>query len=1410
MGELWIKVRTAFFSLCLLIDGAIYSLLNSIYKIYMALASARLLTNGMFIEMANRFYAIIGVAMLFVMAYVVIQGIVNPDNFAKAGGEGSQLLQRIGIAVIGLALVPGVFRIAYTGQDVILSQNIIGKIFLGYEDESNYISHGTVKIDEEELQFDSDGDGEPDQEDINQNDAITSSAGTVAAMSMWQAVFYPSDIDSKESLEQAAEEIECELPASSFVRGAQTLTRWGCGIAIAVSIFTLGASLLGAAALCGAAVAVDKIGTALDGKTINLKQAYGAAAATGNFTVFVTFAGKVAEGDIEYKILFSTIIGAAGAYFFLSFAIDMAVRAIKLVYMQIIAPVPLMLQILPKFKDNFQKWLKTTMSLFMEVFIRLTFVYTVAYLISHLMTIMQGGWLARANLNPVEIFLARAILIIGMLMFAKTAPQFISETLGISSGNLNLGIRKKLAEGGVLSVAAGAAGIGANFLSGTFTNMRNRWREGQKNGHGMIRNLAAGAGGFLTGGLGYAIRSAPQTIMDAKTAQRYRDVVDRTRDSYRRGKEDQANREAKRDERLKELREKYDYDPADREHAEKRSPIRWVTANASRQWQNGWSWIRDEFAAPPETLKPWQMQMEVEAKLKGYNDELTAAALEENDNYKQAVAARQRLDTQYGKRVLAQKLAEEMHANGSLSDEEYNALKNGDPSKLDEFMIKHADAYQEREWKEMRAADDKVKAAKKAATAEEVNKARVNKEGKVYKVMEKFLRENPDFVSKHGDMVIELDDKQQVRLGEYMAKNSGLNFEEGKVDGNYLNTDTDEKDVEVTLENGKKVLIRYRKDEKGNTVKTFDDGVNPPKVIDEIKDGKDIMIAGVRTPMKIKKMDKETFIKSSKVKMEDGKVKAFELAETLGGSVEYALDADTSERVTIKTDASGVETGKIIRGQLPPAELTIEDLGGSSIVEADGKIEVQAKIGTSGEKVKVAVQKSGETITARIADSEPITLDASVGSISLADASTIKVEDLVANLSLGDGDQVVKLDSGESLEVQISDSKVTSCQTVLTGSVSAEKLTGAIGAKPVIDVYATADALSAGESITLSDIVMTKGTDGSVTVSKAADGSKMTITTNATGEKQYTIQKNGTVITAGSEDEAKRSFADRAEVDVGEIEKLKEERRETKLKVFGAGSKTSDVTISPSASGEASFTVRSDTDKDRVKASRVVSGLREGETVKFDLPANQGEVSVTKSGGEVKYTVTDPKTKEASQPMTESEFKEKYKISVSSQEVTDSITDPGTKRVKIAGREFTVTNLDSAGITSHSKEITLKGISGITGPLASSSVGSSITLENGATIRIEPAGKTEGEKRFVYIDDTGASTYTSESELLASHSEISTQTVRGISREEIDKSDKKTATELLKNGLTNGLQNDERLQSALRRIGRNPSSGEKK
>ena len=184
----------------------------------------------------------------------------------------------------------------------------------------------------------------------------------------------------------------------------------------------------------------------------------------------------------------------------------MAVRCAKLAVLQIISPVPILARIIPGQESIFNNWIKKTMATFMEVFIRIAIIFFCIYLIS---TVSRSGGinfshdiLSGVSGRGVEST-AKVAIILGILMFAKQAPGFISQIFGIDSGNMKLGIKDKLASAGVF---AGGAALGAGTTA-LVRNAREGYANGIKNGKnkglsmlsGLKSGIAGGGSGFVRG-----------------------------------------------------------------------------------------------------------------------------------------------------------------------------------------------------------------------------------------------------------------------------------------------------------------------------------------------------------------------------------------------------------------------------------------------------------------------------------------------------------------------------------------------------------------------------------------------------------------------------------------------------------------------------------------------------------------------------------------------------------------------------------------------------------------------------------------------------------------------------------------------------------------------------------------------
>ena len=169
-----------------------------------------------------------------------------------------------------------------------------------------------------------------------------------------------------------------------------------------------------------------------------------------------------ATDNSKYKYFYIPVVGTVIAvimtFLMVGFCIDIAIRSFKLIILRMIAPIPVISYIDPKSaKDGaFSNWTKSLISTWLDLFIRLGILYFVLYMIDAVIL----SW--NFNLGNIGFFRNAVVvlfLIIGLLFFARQAPKFISDALGIkNSKGLGVGLGGMLAAGGALLGGAGLAG----------------------------------------------------------------------------------------------------------------------------------------------------------------------------------------------------------------------------------------------------------------------------------------------------------------------------------------------------------------------------------------------------------------------------------------------------------------------------------------------------------------------------------------------------------------------------------------------------------------------------------------------------------------------------------------------------------------------------------------------------------------------------------------------------------------------------------------------------------------------------------------------------------------------------------------------------------------------------------------
>ena len=394
-------VAETFWKIIIALVGSIFKLVNSAYRIFLALAEADIFENAEFDIITKNMYEILSIVMLFALAYGILVKIVDPEN-SKSGVDGKKILQKLVMAIVLLALIPSIFSFMFGLQEAILESNVLNSIFTG---SSNV---GAQNI---------------------QN------AGNVMAVNSFKPFFTPN-VNSDVNPEDARGSI-------------RNHTEYG---------ITLGNN--------------GSYGCKKDQCTLADVDTF--AEKTGDFGFYQAFAANINEGEVDFQWLIALVVGGFLVYAMISFCFDMALRVCKLAFFEIIAPIAIFCNVIPKMEDVFKKWLSNTTKTFISVFTRIIVMNFGVYLISIIVKNVDLGLD-----NPGNWFLnliAKCFLILGIVMFMRQAPKLLSDLFGFGDGDMKLGIRDKLKSSGAFAagaaIGAGTTGFVRNTVHGV-QNVRN-------------------------------------------------------------------------------------------------------------------------------------------------------------------------------------------------------------------------------------------------------------------------------------------------------------------------------------------------------------------------------------------------------------------------------------------------------------------------------------------------------------------------------------------------------------------------------------------------------------------------------------------------------------------------------------------------------------------------------------------------------------------------------------------------------------------------------------------------------------------------------------------------------------------------------------------------------------------------
>ena len=125
------------------IDSLVYAILSYMFQVYMYISSAKVFTEATFQDIAERAYIVVGVVALFLVAFSLLQALINPDN-TKGKNSPVKVIQNVLISIVLLGVTPMLFNFAYDLQNRVINSGILQKLILG----GNTVTGQMVDCDE--------------------------------------------------------------------------------------------------------------------------------------------------------------------------------------------------------------------------------------------------------------------------------------------------------------------------------------------------------------------------------------------------------------------------------------------------------------------------------------------------------------------------------------------------------------------------------------------------------------------------------------------------------------------------------------------------------------------------------------------------------------------------------------------------------------------------------------------------------------------------------------------------------------------------------------------------------------------------------------------------------------------------------------------------------------------------------------------------------------------------------------------------------------------------------------------------------------------------------------------------------------------------------------------------------------
>ena len=456
-------------SVMFFIDNVIYGLIPKIYQLFIYLSEIDLFSNnGPLNQLINHIYVLLGIFMLFKVSFSLLQYIVDPNSFRDSSKGMGKLVTNVLVAMVLLVAVPSIFDKAMELQGYIVRSNAIGQLILGTTAGVVEIGDNTAEIDDTavkemavDLQFMLYGAFYSVNPTVMEDGRVLNSCqGTSGVLGTTDMAAVKDCLDTfQQNLPDDATYNNVTL--YSFFKHTPT-----------------------------GRVDENCVGNICDDR---------------DFSQLGRLLSWKDNGDyvINYLPIISAAAGIYVIFLLIGFCVDIAVRAIKLCFLQMVAPIAIVSYIDPKeslSNGKLNSWIKECASTYFSLFLRLATIFLVMFLISIISSTLlsNGEDISGLPNNSYNIWIY-LFLVIGAFMFAKQVPNIIESIFGIKfSGELHLNPFKNAGAAGILG---GVAGFGAGAVASGIAAGKTSLDSGENKLTAFRRTLGGAASGGLRGGV---------------------------------------------------------------------------------------------------------------------------------------------------------------------------------------------------------------------------------------------------------------------------------------------------------------------------------------------------------------------------------------------------------------------------------------------------------------------------------------------------------------------------------------------------------------------------------------------------------------------------------------------------------------------------------------------------------------------------------------------------------------------------------------------------------------------------------------------------------------------------------------------------------------------------------------------